>query len=146
FVSDIGARPEISYGNVATLFHLPADEDLERLKSMLIQVIDNHPYLKVRYRESPDEHSEPTEWYVAMRDDAIPAEVFLIHAQKLPRSEMVQPYNLLGDENLYRVVLYDTEEEGKYLYLDFHHILVDEASCLIMFDDLKTYGGEGTHT
>lgn len=138
FVSDIGARPEISYGNVATLFHLPADEDLERLKSMLIQVIDNHPYLRVRYRESPDEHAEPTEWYVAMRDDAIPAEVFLIHAQKLPRSEMVQPYNLLGDENLYRVVLYDTEEEGKYLYLDFHHILVDEASCLIMFDDLKT--------
>ena len=74
---------------------------------------------------------------MARRDDGIPAEVNLIHARKLDREGLIRPYNLLGNENLYRAVLYDTQDEGKYLYLDFHHILVDEASFLVMFDDLK---------
>ena len=137
FLSDLGARPEISYGNVSWLFQLPADTDLQRLQSMLTQVIDNHPDLKVRYTENPDPHAEAREWYVARRDDTIAAEVSLVHVQSLDRDGLIRPYNLLGNENLYRAVLYDTEDEGKFLYLDFHHILIDEASWLVMLDDLK---------
>ena len=65
FVSGIGARPEISYGNVPTLLQLPDDTDLAKLQAMLAQVIDNHPYLKVRYTENPDPQAEAREWYVA---------------------------------------------------------------------------------
>ena len=137
FLSDLGARPEISYGNVSWLFQLPADTDLQRLQSMLTQVIDNHPYLKVRYTENPDPHAEAREWYVARRDDTIAAEVSLVHVQSLDRDGLIRPYNLLGNENLYRAVLYDTVDAGKFLYLDFHHILIDEASWLVMLDDLK---------
>lgn len=74
---------------------------------------------------------------MARRDDTIAAEVSLVHVQSLDRDGLIRPYNLLGNENLYRAVLYDTEDAGKFLYLDFHHILIDEASWLVMLDDLK---------
>ena len=56
----------------------------------------------------------------------------LAQVQKLDRDGLIRPYNLLSDENLYRAVLYDTAEEGKYLFLDFHHILIDEADGLYL--------------
>lgn len=137
FVSDMGARPEISYANVPMLFRLPDDADLEALRSMLLQIIDNHPYLKVRYLENPDPHAEAAEWYVAKRDDQIPADVVLVRTQRLDKESLIKPYNLLGDENMYRATLYEVEGSEKYLFWDFHHILIDAESTLAMTEDLK---------
>ena len=137
FVTDMVACPEISYANVPLLLQLPETADLERLKSMLMQIIDNHPYLKVRYMENPDPSEAAEERYVVRRDDTIPAEVSLIRVQKLDKDKLIRPYNLLGDENMYRVALYETESGEKYLFLDFHHIVIDGESNFILFKDMK---------
>lgn len=137
FVEEMGARPEVSYGNVPMLFRLPEDTDMERLCGMLRRIIDNHPYLKVRFRKNPDLYSDPNEWYVAERNDSIPAEVHLYHTEP-DKGSLIRPYNLLGNENLYRVWLYETEAGDKYIFLDFHHILYDGESLMIMIQELST--------
>ena len=137
FVRIVGAGPELSYANVPMLLQLPADTDLSALKSQLEVVIDNHPYLKVRFTENPDPRAEERDKDGARRDDTIPAAVALVQGKPLDRDSLIRPYNLLGKENLYRAALYDTENEGKFLFMDFHHVLIDEASFGIMVSDLK---------
>ena len=122
FVPDVGARPELSYANVPLLFRLPEDTDLEKLQKMLTKVIDNHPYLKVRYIENPDPRANAEDWFVARRDDSIQAEVSLVRTHKLDQDSLIRPYDLLGNENLYRAVLYEVDEGAPYLFWDFHHI------------------------
>ena len=92
---------------------------------------------KGRLAELQKELAEERDKYVARRDDTIPAAVALLQGQPLDRDSLIRPYNLLGKENLYRAALYDTENEGKFLFMDFHHVLIDEASFGIMVSDLK---------
>ena len=49
-------------------------------------------------------------------------------------------FDLLKDR-LYRLQILKTDE-GSYLFMDFHHILYDGASCVILMQDISTaYGG-----
>lgn len=137
FVPDVGARPELSYANVPLLFRLPEDTDLEKLQKMLTKVIDNHPYLKVRYIENPDPRANAEDWFVARRDDSIQAEVSLVRTHKLDQDSLIRPYDLLGNENLYRAVLYEVDEGAPYLFWDFHHIIYDQESLLVLAEDVK---------
>jgi surfactin family lipopeptide synthetase A len=104
---------------------------------MLTKVIDNHPYLKVRYIENPDPRANAEDWFVARRDDSIQAEVSLVRTHKLDQDSLIRPYDLLGNENLYRAVLYEVDEGAPYLFWDFHHIIYDQESLLVLAEDVK---------
>lgn len=146
FTQEVGARPELSYANVPMLFQIPDDTDMQLLQVNLIRIINNHPYLKVRFCENTDEANYPDEWFVALRDDTIPAEVKLFHQDKIDKKTLIKPYNLIGDENLYRISLYELENGEKYIFLDFHHVLYDGQCLMIMIDELKTLMNGGDLT
>ena len=130
FSEDSPDRPEVSYSGIPSLYRLPGDTDLITLRERLIRIVDNHPYLKVRYCR------DAQEGIIAKRDDTIPACVEIVHTDLPDPSSLIRPYNLLGDENLYRITLYQTENGEKYLYCDFHHILMDAVSFRIMGEDM----------
>ena len=124
-------RPEVSYSNVPALYRLPPETDLEALRAMLIRIVENHPYLKVRYAR------DGQAGIVARRNDGIPTHVELLHTEKLNPASLIQPYNLLGNEDLYRIALFETQAAEKYLFYDFNHILMDAVSFRIMGKDLR---------
>ena len=51
------------------------------------------------------------------------------------KSGLVRPFDILSDQ-LFRIEIYKTES-AVYLFMDFHHVLIDEASFGIMVSDLK---------
>ena len=127
---------DMSFSNVPWLFRLPPDTDLEALRSMLLNVVDNHPYLKARFRRDETRSDKSREQFVALRDDSISACVNLVETREFDKSQLVKPFNLLGNENLYRINLYDVQGIEKYLFMDFAHILIDAVSFRILANEL----------
>ncbi len=130
---ECAANPESTIYNIPFLFRLGSGVDLPRLKKALEETVAAHPYIKTTlYMDE-----EGGIWQ--KRNDTVPfaAEI----KDRLCREELVRPYRLLGDR-LFRTALFDTEE-GKYLFLEFHHIISDGTSCGIFLRDMNAaYGGE----
>ena len=132
---DYEVNPRESSANVPSLLRLPQEMDLEVLREKLKLLIDNHPYLKVRFARTTDPAG--SHQIEAIRDDSLPAKVSLLYTDRLDRDSLIRPFDLLGEENLYRVTLFDVLGREKYLFYDFHHILVDGASLTIAARDMK---------
>ncbi len=130
---ECAANPDSTIYNIPFLFKLGEQVDLPRLKKAIEQTVEAHPYIKTRLYM--DENGDI---WQERRDDA-PFETEI--KDILQREELVKPYQLLGGE-LFRNCLYDTRE-GKYLFLEFHHIISDGTSCGIFIQDMnRAYAGE----
>ncbi len=118
--------------NIPFLFRLGEQVDLQRLKQAIEAAVEAHPYIKTTL--CLDDNGD----ILQKRNDALPVEI-AIH-KELDRKALVMPYQLLGDQ-LFRIQLFDTPE-GKYLFMEFHHIISDGESCGIFLRDInKAYGG-----
>ncbi|MCI9174037.1 MAG: amino acid adenylation domain-containing protein [Lachnospiraceae bacterium] len=119
--------------NIPFLFRLGEQVDLHRLKQAVEQTVEAHPYIKTRLYM--DENGDI--WQERRDDAPFEAEI----KDSLNREELVRPYQLLGGQ-LFRISLYD-DREGKYLFLEFHHIISDGTSCGIFIQDMnRAYAGE----
>ncbi|MBQ7558079.1 MAG: amino acid adenylation domain-containing protein, partial [Lachnospiraceae bacterium] len=120
--------------NIPYLYRLDASVDMEKLKTALQEVFAAHPGLFMTMKSEDNKA-------VAVRNDV---RTIGIEIQKeMPdRDELVRPFDLLSGQELYRVGLYDTAE-GKYLFIDLHHIISDGESFNILFEDLDAaYNGQ----
>ena len=130
---ECAANPGSTIYNIPFLFHLGENVDLQRLKKAIEETVEAHPYIKTTIMLDDDGDIRQK------RNDALPFEVKI--CEKLHREELVKPYQILGDR-LFRIQLFDTPE-GKYLFLEFHHIISDGESCGIFLRDMnEAYGGE----
>lgn len=119
--------------NIPFLFRLGEKVDLQRLKQAVEAAVEAHSYIKTTL--CLDDNGDI--WQ--KRNDDLPVEIE-IH-RELHREELVRPYQLLGDQ-LFRIQLFDTPE-GKYLFMEFHHIISDGESCGIFLRDInQAYGGK----
>ncbi len=130
---ECAANPGSTIYNIPFLFQLGENVDLERLKKAAEDTVEAHPYIKTTLYLDDDGEI----WQ--KRNDDLPVEVKIW--DELHKGELVKPYQLLGDQ-LFRIELFDTPE-GKYLFLEFHHIISDGTSCGIFLNHMnQAYGGE----
>ena len=120
----------------ASLYKLPADIDTERLARAFEAVIQAHPYalsrivLEEGMPRVEDHRGEA--WHPLIREVASIEDV---------RKDFCRTMDLLKDP-LFRMEIYRTGE-GNYAYIDFHHIIFDGASALLLTEHLaRAYAGE----
>ncbi len=124
---ECAANPGSTIYNIPFLFRLDDAVDLPGLQKAIEETVAAHPYIKTTFMM--DENGDI--WQ--KRNDDAP---FAVEIQdRLDRNALVRPYNLFEDR-LFRIGLYDTAE-GKYLFLEFHHIISDGTSCGIFIRDMN---------
>lgn len=130
---ECAANPGSTIYNIPFLFRLGENVDLQRLKQAVEETVEAHPYIKTTLILDDDGDI----WQ--KRGDELPFEVQIYG--ELHKEELVKPYQILGDR-LFRIQLFDTPE-GKYIFLEFHHIISDGESCGIFLRDMnEAYGGK----
>ncbi|MBQ4286198.1 MAG: AMP-binding protein, partial [Bacteroidales bacterium] len=117
------------------LYKLPVAVDAQKLAAALEAVVRAHPALGWRIvleDGTPRFKESPQEWKATIGKAASIAEV---------REGLGKPIDLLS-EPLFKAEIWLTDE-GNYLGLDFHHIVLDGLSLGIFLGDLdKAYKGE----
>ena len=128
-------HPGTTIYNIPCLYKLDGATDLPRLREALERVILAHPYLSMTIGREAGE--EPR----AVRNT--PAHIDIPVGTELPPAEaLVRPFDLASGEALFRAELFDTKE-GKYLFLDMHHIVSDGSSMAVLLADLDAaYAGK----
>jgi len=130
---ECAANPGSTIYNIPFLFCLGENVDLLRLKKAVEQTVEAHPYVKTTLYL--DDNGD----ILQKRNDEEPFEAEI--CQNMCREELVKPYQILGDR-LFRIQIFDTPE-GKYLFLEFHHIISDGESCGIFLRDMnRAYEGQ----
>lgn len=130
---ECAANPGSTIYNIPFLFHLGENVDLQRLKKAIEETVEAHPYIKTTLMLDDDGDIRQK------RNDALPFAVEI--SGELHKEELVKPYQILGDR-LFCIQLFDTPE-GKYLFLEFHHIISDGESCGIFLRDMnEAYNGK----
>ncbi|MBR4422674.1 MAG: AMP-binding protein, partial [Mailhella sp.] len=122
--------------NIPFLYRLGDGIDIKRLRDAISHAFFAHPclFMTLRQMDSGDVVSvrNAPEHIDIPVDDTLP-----------PIDELVLPFDLRLEEPLYRVRLFDTKD-GKYLFMDTHHIISDGASIDILMEDIETSYEGGT--
>lgn len=124
--------------NMPLLLKLDESVDMNQLQEAIKKAVDAHPYLKATL--FADENGDIR----AKRNDEEDAKVSYAISEKLP-DNLLMPFDLL-EHRLYRIALLHTLE-GKYLFMDFHHIVSDGTSQAILLEDINmAYAGDTLET
>ncbi len=115
--------------NIPYLYKLDDKIVLERLRAALEKTVLAHPYLHMTIAQTEDGKAE------ARRRKPDHVEIPLLKVMP-SQEELIRPYDLLSGEPLYRLSLFDTAE-GKYLFMDTHHIVSDGVSINILLEDIN---------
>ena len=124
---------ETIYNN-AVLYRLGKHVDKDRLARAFEQLIEVHPFLKMRLfiddNGSPCQ-SQNTSSIYHQQIEHVSEEQFLSL-----KSDLVRPFDILS-EPLFRIRIIVTPSDA-YLFMDFHHIIFDGYSYNILTEDLNT--------
>ncbi|HJJ45577.1 MAG TPA: amino acid adenylation domain-containing protein, partial [Methanocorpusculum sp.] len=133
-------NPDAAIYNLPGLYKLERNTDIEKLKSAIITAVNAHPYIKATL--IADESGELR----AQRNDDDTVHLSVITCDTLPDLQtFVRPFNLI-ESPLYRIEIYSSND-GLYLFADFHHIICDGTSLMILLSDIsKAYLGEDIET
>ena len=120
----------------ASLYHLPDSVDIDRLAHAFEAVVRAHPYALSRIvleegMPRIEDHSAD-EWHPLIREVASIDDV---------RPGFRRTMDLLKDP-LFRIEIYRTRK-GNFVYIDFHHIIFDGATAVLLTDHVsRAYAGE----
>jgi amino acid adenylation domain-containing protein len=116
--------------NIPFLYELDSEVQMDRLRAAVEKTLMAHPYLSMTLRTNEDGD------VFAVRSDEIKAQI--TEGRTLPSDEeLIRPFDVTSGEPLCRIGLYDTEQ-GKYLFIDTHHILNDGESLRILLEDIDS--------
>ena len=114
--------------NIPCLYKLGGSVDMGRLHDAIVCAFKAHPFLFTTLRQGDD--GEVRAVRNAPGDFDIP-----VGRALPPVRALVRPFDLNSVEPLFRVGLYDAPD-GKYLFMDMHHIVSDGASLDILMEDI----------
>ena len=121
------------------LFTFPKGIDLQRIQQAVYDALAAHPYLMSRIEEDADG--------VPYTIDGLPIKVDMLHVSedewKDAQNTFARTMDLYG-VRLYRAEIYIVENHKEnYLYLDFHHVLSDGFTMVLMVKDIeRIYNGK----
>ncbi len=116
------------------LFDLPKDVDLEKVRSAVYEALCAHPSLASRIVVDED----GTPW---VESGSFPSMEETVPILPVGSLDEVQP--ALGaamdihGERLYRCAVYQGAGETSWLYIDFHHVLCDGFSIVLMLREIE---------
>ena len=131
-------NPKSTLYNIPLFGKLPKGFDVKKLKRSIEKVAKNHPALN-----SHLEADENGDIFLVINDKKIDVKVIELTEEELKKlkPKLVRPFKLLKD-NLSRFEIYVTPK-ASYLFEDFHHIIFDMYSFMVLSRDLgKAYRGE----
>lgn len=106
--------------------------DVDKLVDNLRQVVNAHPYMKVRMEQHEGEVMQHR------RDDAAP-EIQVHILTDMPSvaffQQRIRPFNIL-EEGLYHIEVY-TYQDATWLLVDVHHLAFDGGSLNVFLHDLQ---------
>ena len=134
------AKPGQTAYNVPILLKLSDELEIDRLKSAIVAAVNAHPILKTRLfiNEDGDVRMRRMDGDFSFDENAIP--VRQIESIEAEKASLIKPFHMLGGR-LFRAEL--LLEDGKWLFLEAHHIIVDGSSLNILLHDIsRAYAGE----
>ena len=118
-------KPEDLSYNMPVKMVFGGEIDPYRLKSAIIEAINNHPYLKTRII------MDDGEVFQERRDNLVCDDYVEIIDGAADEETFVQPF-ILDEGPLFRFKIF----ENTTLLADFHHIIMDGTSLNILFDEI----------
>ena len=136
FVESI-ANTDTTIYNMPILLRIDDGIDVLKLKNAIIDTVNAHPYVKATLNMDDD-----TNDIYVKRNDKASVNIEIKNIDKLPSKDtLVKPFALLN-KGLYRFIIFDTTQDGKYLLIEMHHIIGDGISLVILLKDIeKAYKG-----
>lgn len=138
------AHPSSAIYNIPMLLKISPDLDIDKLKSAVEAAVNAHPYVlgelimddsgDIAITRNPDVHYDKSE--IICEEYATVCDMM---------KTLVKPFGLL-ESRLFRIYMIRAEGDT-YLYLEFHHIISDGTSLLILLDEIsRAYRGEVPET
>ena len=126
------ANPGTTIYNMPALIKIDNSIDVKKLEAAVKSAVDAHPYMNAIIGMD-----EATNDIYAKRNENSNYNVEVIETNKVPdKNTLVKPFSLLG-KSLYRIKIYNTNVDGKYLFVDMHHIIGDGTSLVIFLKDIE---------
>ena len=123
--------------NIPILLKIDEAINTNELQKAIIKAIDAHPYVKAIFTmddTTGDIYAKP------VNDEKYNIKV-VTRDEIGDLNSLVKPFAILN-KSLYRVEIIETKKDGKYLFIDMHHIISDGTSFAIFLDDIsKAYQG-----
>ncbi len=133
----VGHQGEICY-NLPYLYILDRSLDGERLRQAVETAVKAHSTLFTRIELNED--GEPVQT-IDMDQETWTLEMEDVDDIEQKKTELVVPFNIYGDRLFHIRLLRD--DSHHYLFIDYHHIIVDGTSMSLMLEDInKAYGHE----
>ncbi len=124
--------------NLPYIYVLDGSLDGDRLCQAVITAFKSHPTLFTRIELSDD--GEPLQT-IDLDNEQFTLEVKEITDIEKEKPHLVQPFNIYGDRLFHVSVMHDAEHY--YLFLDYHHIIVDGTSMQLLLHDIeRAYNNE----
>lgn len=120
------------YYNLPYLYILDRNLDGIRLCQAVEKAVKAHPTLFTRIIQ--DENGEPLQT-IDMKNEEWTLFIEQVEDINQVKSQLIQPYDILGGRLFNIRLLQDSEHF--YLFIDYHHIIVDGTSMSLMLHDIE---------
>ena len=137
YVECVNHAGEACY-NLPYIYVLDKSLDIERLRQAVETAVWAHPTLFTRIER--DDDGEPLQT-IDLEREQWSLQVEQIDDIEAVKPQLTVPFDIVGDRLFHIRLMQDAEHI--YLFLDYHHIIVDGTSMQIMLQDIdKAYRGE----
>ncbi len=139
------AHPGSTIYNIPILLKTDESLDKDGLLKAISDTVNAHPYIMTELEM--DGQGEISLLRPRMTFDASQIHTGKFNSKEELLSELKdRPFELIGGR-LFRIGLYQVGDHDTYLYLEFHHIICDGTSLVILLEDIsRAYSGEALKT
>ena len=124
--------------NLPYIYELDGSLDGERLCQAVQTAFKAHPTMFTRIELNDD--GEPIQT-LDLDNEQFSVEIKTINDIEEEKPRLVQPFNIYGDRLFHVSVMHDGKHY--YLFVDYHHLIVDGTSMQILLHDIdRAYRGE----
>ena len=137
YVECVNHAGEACY-NLPYIYVLDKSLDIERLRQAVETAVWAHPTLFTRIERDDDGEPQQT---IDLDREQWSLQVEHVDDIEAVKPQLTVPFDIVGDRLFHIRLMQDAEHI--YLFLDYHHIIVDGTSMQIMLQDIdKAYRGE----
>ncbi len=129
---DCASHPGEARYNLPYIYELDGSLDCEQLRQAVTTALKSHPTMFTRIELGDD--GEPVQTLDLDNED-LTIEIKDITDIEKEKTRLVQPFNICGDR-LFRVSLM-RDSMHCYLFVDYHHIIVDGTSMQLLLHDME---------
>ena len=123
----------VNYQN-PVLLEIPQGVNAEQLRKAVYDTLCAHPYIASHIVLGEDGVPEAESGEFPAMEDAVP--LVSVDSIEDVKSSFARTMDIYADK-LYRCELYQTAEGKTWLYIDFHHVIADGFSVVLILRDIE---------